>query len=406
MTRYKIFFCICILTLISSCQKIEKPSLHFSLEKQGLIVQLSGSVSDPNNEILNGEVHWGDQSIGYFGMDEFQELQKTHHYALPGTYCIKIHLLNSSGIVVKDSAEVHIDYLETSLSNVQSEFFTKTSNEFLVLTLNLHTYQEDNQNEKFNIIADVIGKLDIDFVAFQECAQNRNASTYSGNIRNDNMALKIAAIIEKKYNKKYNFIWDWAHYGWQIYEEGICILSKEQPLDQESRLVSKSTSKDDITTRKVIYGAYQMLGRQFNIFSAHLHWRQSLNDEEQNNQIKALKAMAIAKEASSGEAITIVAGDFNGNPTSSYPYSEGYTTMVGNGDYIDAFLFKNMDANVIPADPRYYTVGGSLPGRIDYVFIKNNGKVNIKASQILFTNQVIGVVSDHYGVLTKLEVVQ
>ncbi|MCB9310709.1 MAG: endonuclease/exonuclease/phosphatase family protein [Lewinellaceae bacterium] len=380
--------------------------MHFILEKQGLIVQLSGNVSDPNNEILNGEVHWGDQSIGYFGMDEFQELQKTHHYALPGTYRIKIQLLNSSGIVVKDSAEVKIDFLETSLSNVQSEFFTKTTNEFLVLTLNLHTYQEDNQNEKFNIIADVIGKLNIDFVAFQECAQNRNASMYSGNIRTDNMALKINEILEKKYNKHYEITWDWAHYGWQIYEEGICILSKELPLEQESRIVSKSTSKEDITTRKVIYGAYQKFGRQFNIFSAHLHWRQSLNDEEQNNQIKALKAMAIEKEASSADAITIVAGDFNGNPTSSYPYSEGYTTMVGNGDYIDAFLAKNPNANVIPADPRYYTVGGSLPGRIDYIFIKNNDKVNVKASQILFTNQVIGVVSDHFGVLTKLEVVQ
>ena len=124
------------------------------------------------------------------------------------------------------------------------------------------------------------------------------------------------------------------------YEEGICILSKELPLEQESRIVSKSTSKEDITTHKVIYGAYQKVWQAIQYFSAHLHWRQSLNDEEQNNQIKALKAMAIEKEASSADAITIVAGDFNGNPTSSYPYSEGYTTMVGNGDYIDAFLAK------------------------------------------------------------------
>ena len=42
---------------------------------------------------------------------------------------------------------------------------------------------------------------------------------------------------------------------------------------------------------------------------------------EQSNQ--STQGHGHSKKASSGEAITIVAGDFNGNPTSSYPYSEG-----------------------------------------------------------------------------------
>lgn len=66
-------------------------------------------------------------------------------------------------------------YLPTSLLNIDNEFLIKKENEFNILTINLHTYQEMNQNQKLNYISDIIAKLDIDFVAFQECAQSRYA---------------------------------------------------------------------------------------------------------------------------------------------------------------------------------------------------------------------------------------
>ncbi|NOR88589.1 MAG: hypothetical protein GQ527_13375, partial [Bacteroidales bacterium] len=93
----------------------------------------------------------------------------------------------------------------------------------------------------------------------------------------------------------------------------------------------------------------------------------------------------------------------NGNPTSDYPWSEGYNTMMENNDYWDSFFEIYPDANDKPAQSIYHTVGGDFPGRIDYIFIKKNDHIQILDSQIVFKTDVVGVVSDHYGVLTKIK---
>lgn len=145
-----------------------------------------------------------------------------------------------------------------------------------------------------------------------------------------------------------------------------------------------------------------MTNGRINIFSAHTHWRTSETDEEQNNQINNIKSMVEEKELLSMDAITFVAGDFNVNPTSDYPWSEGYFTMMENGDYTDTFLEIYPDANNKPAQSQYNTIGGDFPGRIDYIFMKNNDRFEVVESQIIFTGDVVGRVSDHYGVLTKV----
>ena len=78
--------------------------------------------------------------------------------------------------------------------------------------------------------------------------------------------------------------------------------------------------------------------------------------------------------------------------------------MINVGEYVDTFLEIYPDANQKPAQSIYHTVGGTFPGRIDYVFMKNNTTFTVEDSQIIFTNEVMGSVSDHYGVLTKIKV--
>jgi endonuclease/exonuclease/phosphatase family metal-dependent hydrolase len=158
-------------------------------------------------------------------------------------------------------------------------------------------------------------------------------------------------------------------------------------------------------SRKVIYASCQATGGLFNVFSAHTHWRLSLSDEEQNNQIKKIKLMVEEKDSSAIDAVSFVCGDFNGNPTSDYPWSEGYNTMMGTNDYSDTFLDIYPDANQKPAQSIYNTIGGDLPGRIDYIFMKKNPNFKVIDSQIIFKNDVVGIVSDHYGVLTKVMII-
>jgi endonuclease/exonuclease/phosphatase family metal-dependent hydrolase len=76
--------------------------------------------------------------------------------------------------------------------------------------------------------------------------------------------------------------------------------------------------------------------------------------------------------------------------------------MMRPSGYQDSFLEAYPDANQTPAQSIYNTVGGSLPGRIDYIFMKKNPRIRVVDSQIIFTNDVVGTVSDHFGVLTKV----
>jgi endonuclease/exonuclease/phosphatase family metal-dependent hydrolase len=112
--------------------------------------------------------------------------------------------------------------------------------------------------------------------------------------------------------------------------------------------------------------------------------------------------MVEEKGSSAPDVVSCVCGDFNGNPTSEFPWSEGYHTMMKTNDYSDTFLEIYADANQKPAQSIYNTIGGDFPGRIDYIFMKKDVRFRVEDSQIIFTNDVVGNVSDHYGVLTKV----
>ena len=407
----QLFFTLVTLCLFAGCADDEapgnqKPILEISPESDGLTTTLKGKISDPDGSVANVFVDWGDTKSGYLVYIDFAAISVTHTYPNPAIYNIRMVAYDNLGDSTIQSFTVNIDFRETSLAGIQQSMYKVLPNEYLVLTVNLHTYQEANQKEKFVLIADVIGKMGVDFVAFQECAQNKTTPVTTGIIRGDNMALLISDRVKEKYSTDYNFVWNWAHYGWTVWEEGIAILSKYPLVNTDERYISTYTGTADISSRKVIFGSYQTPNGLFNLFSAHTYWRLTETDEEQNNQIKKIKSMATEKGSTIYSTPTMICGDFNGNPTSDYPWSEGYNTMMKNNEYTDTFLDIYPNANNKPAQSNYNTVGGDFPGRIDYIFMKNNSHLRVIDSQILFTKDVVGLVSDHFGVLTKVAFVE
>lgn len=394
---------IIILIIHNSCAKESlKPELGVIVSADAMAVVLKGKATSKNSSISSVTIRWGDQTVDSVYNGIFSDFEIGHRYLEPGTYQITVKAIQVNGDSCVRIIPVNVNFKETSLVNIRQGLFKTSTNEFLVLTINLHTYQENFQNEKFNLITDLIGKMDIDFIAMQECAQHKNAPIVTGIIRNDNMAHIIASRLKKKYNLNYHFVWHWAHYGWDVWEEGVAVMSKHPILSSEDRFISSNTSSSSITSRKVMFAGCQAPQGRFNLFSAHTHWRVSEADEEQNNQINKIKLMVTEKESGISNVASVVCGDFNGNPTSEFPWSEGYNTMMRNNEYKDSFLEIYPDANNKPAQSKYNTVGGTFPGRIDYIFIKNNPKFRIVDSQIVFKADVVGEVSDHFGVLTKV----
>jgi maltose 6'-phosphate phosphatase len=382
------------------------PVLHVDTVYDGLKVTVTGSASDADGTVAGITINWGDKVVNQLVAGQVAAFEVSHIYAEPGTWQIMVTARDDAGDSSFRSITVSPEFRETSLANIKSGLYKSSANEYLILTINLHTYQESRQAEKLNMIADVIGKMDVDFIAFQECAQNKASAIINGIIREDNMADLITRRIMEKYAVNYHYVWNWAHYGWSVWEEGVAVLSKYPVIASEDRYVSTSTGTGSITSRKVMFASCNAPGGLVNMFSAHTHWRTSLSDEEQNNQVNRIKSMVTEKEMPAPDAVSFVCGDFNGNPTSDFPWSEGYNTMMKTSDYADSFLEIYPDANQKPAQSIYNTIGGELPGRIDYIFVKKDPRLTVLESQIIFTGNVVGVVSDHFGMISKVRVIE
>ena len=135
-----------------------------------------------------------------------------------------------------------------------------------VMILNLHCYQEDNQDYKFSQIAKAINDLDVDIVCFQEVAELWNDGQGDWNTNS-------AKIINDRLNQPYHLYTDWSHLGFDKYREGVAILSRYPMLKQESKYVSNSHSAFSIHSRKVVMAQVHVpyMGL-INFFSAHLSW--------------------------------------------------------------------------------------------------------------------------------------
>ena len=59
------------------------------------------------------------------------------------------------------------------------------------LTLNCHSWQEENQLDKIKYLAQVISEKNYDVIALQEVSQSIDSKTIEGNIREDNFAVLL-----------------------------------------------------------------------------------------------------------------------------------------------------------------------------------------------------------------------
>lgn len=260
-----------------------------------------------------------------------------------------------------------------------------------ILTLNLHCYQEENQDAKFSQIARAIDDLDIDVVCLQEVAEPWADG-------NGDWNANAARIIRDRLRRHYHLHTDWSHMGFDRYREGIAVLSKHDFLMTDSGYVSSSQDVYSIDSRKVAMVQIDVpyMGK-VNVFSCHLSWLSGGFVE----QFERLRAWANHKHGSH-LAATFLCGDFNIEAG-----SEGYQAVVQTRDFEDEFLaatsrstFDKIFRKRSPNIQRYL----AEDGRIDYIFMQQHSSLKAVAAKELFTNSDrYGRVSDHTGYCVEFE---
>jgi maltose 6'-phosphate phosphatase len=255
-----------------------------------------------------------------------------------------------------------------------------------VMILNLHCYQEENQDFKFNQIAKAINELDVDIVCFQEVAELWNDG--KGDWKTNS-----ARIINELLDQPYHLYADWSHLGFNRYREGVAILSRYPMAKQEARYVSDSHDVYNIHARKVIMAQIRVpyMGT-VNVFSAHLSWWED-GFAEQFNRLRQW-----ATERHRGHiAGTLLCGDFN-----VAAGSEGYHLVIDGREYEDQFLAANAHGGlerIVRVNDSHWQNYLADDYRIDYVFLNKTSDLSVTSGRVLFTEEDYGRVSDHCGYL-------
>lgn len=255
-----------------------------------------------------------------------------------------------------------------------------------LLTVNCHSWQESDQEKKIGILADRIKREKYDVITLQEVSQLIESEVLYENIKKDNYLVVLNEALKSIGCNDYSFVWDYSHIGYDIYEEGIGILTRHPIVNTESFFISKGEDRSYWKTRKILKATVDIDGTETDFYTCHLGWWE---DEEEPFKYQADKLLS----KDSKDRLAFFMGDFNNNANVR---NEGYDYMISKG-LKDTFIFaKEKDSGV--------TVKGKIAGweenkvdmRLDIIFA--NKEISVKNSAVVFNGDNEAVISDHYGV--------
>ncbi|WP_050180593.1 endonuclease/exonuclease/phosphatase family protein [Domibacillus robiginosus] len=248
-----------------------------------------------------------------------------------------------------------------------------------LLTLNCHSWQEQNPFEKLTELAETIAEKSYDVVALQEVSQSQEAG-------HANYAELLVQKLHMLGATDYTFVWDICHFGYNIYEEGVAIVTKHPVKSHSSFFITDHHDIHNWKTRKIVKASIDINGQPVSFFSCHLGW---WHDEEE----PAKKQLDRLLRNVSPNELAFLMGDFNGDASVR---NENYDYLLSAGFQDTYILASQKDEG--------YTVKGKIDGwdgnkkdlRIDYIFV--NQPVLVASSSVIFNGLNKPIVSDHFGV--------
>lgn len=260
-----------------------------------------------------------------------------------------------------------------------------------ILTLNCHSWQEENQIDKLKYLAKIIKENNYDVVGLQEVSQLIKSNIIFENVKKDNFMFMLVEELKNLGCYEYDFKWDYSHIGYDIYEEGIGILTKHKIKNFRSFFISNSTNLEFWKTRKIVNVDIEYKDKIYSVYSCHLGWWEDKEEPFKNQVDKLMKQ--INKDKTS-----IILGDFNND---AFMRNHGYDYIISREFYDTHTLAEVKDNGA--------TVKGNIAGweenskylRLDLILV--NEQLEVKYSRVIFNDKNKKIISDHFGVEVQIE---
>lgn len=256
-----------------------------------------------------------------------------------------------------------------------------------LLTLNTHSWREENSDEKIAYLADVIIERDYDVIALQEVNQMTDAPFIGkSHIRTNNFMTVLLEEIKRKQGPEYNTYWESSKTLRDYYEEGSCILCKSSILEQSVFTVSQFSEDSSPKKRNIVRITTEYKGKLIDVYSCHLGW---WHDEVEpfkyqwDNLCKELRE----------DRLSLLMGDFNNNANLR---DEGYDYMMSHGIWDTYHLAEEKDGGATVQGEIAGWQGNKMDLRIDLILA--NQQIKVRHSEVIFNGSNKEIVSDHYGV--------
>jgi len=266
-----------------------------------------------------------------------------------------------------------------------------------LLTLNAYSWIDtDDASIYAPLITDIL-ENEYDAIALQEVNQLSSAPVINEPegyhatqneipIKENNFAYFLVKALAEK-GLAYQWSWVPCHLGYDIYDEGIALLSKAPIQSVEQVQLSASTDFESLHTRRAL--VLETEAAEF--VSVHLSWWKK--NEEENPFLREWTSVEMAVKNLRGKKPIYVMGDFN-NPDDVR--NEGYD-LITHAGWQDAYAVAEIregSATVPPAIAGWE--GNEVPLRIDYIF--SDQPQAVKNYEVKFDGNKLACVSDHYGV--------
>lgn len=257
---------------------------------------------------------------------------------------------------------------------------------------------EKDDRQQIEELAKKIAKEKYDLIGLQEVNQLRTSSPAKldhyfqptvdqKTVHEDNFLYCLTERL-KELDCRYYWSWTYNHIGYDVYHEGIGLLSKN-PIEAKSLLLSESADLSDYHTRRAIIGETRFGSQKITAVSGHFSWWQNLE------QSFAYEWRTLEKALMEKQDKLIIMGDFNNDEKKS---NEGY-------DLVRKSVLNIHDAfNTAEERTGEHTVETAIDGwgqntnslRIDYIFA--SGEFKIESYNIAFNGKNGRIISDHYGI--------